>query len=431
MIDPCPASCEDELSFTAQKETLPDGIAIREFGVLFFSAEEGHGHGAGTCVGAHHAANHADRQLLHIALPQHCAVGNVLLQQGITETCVTQHQGLVEIHTAGLLNLLDQQVIALLGAPGLAQDFDLAVLNADNRLDVQQTAGESNGLGDAAALFQIFQGVQHGNQPHLFTLAHQLPGDLLGAETPVQQLQGVLHQDGAAQGDGLAVHHMDLSLKFFGGNHRTLVGTGQLGSAGQAHHFTVFFERFFKSVSAGATISIKVLSLGEELASGKFSNIDYQCGFDNVDEELDFLEKVVSIEKHFGGEIDIPSEITEDDYRVISYLATLVTGGVSTGSWSKFEVSIPVTDELKERMRSEDNSVFSLSYVGSISVSLYNRKYELNAIKRFEAVQYQNLERLKQKVDVLDIGDDIKLTFLPPDGTEGKWSDMLDTLEEA
>mgnify|MGYP000763889830 FL=1 len=82
-------------------------------------------------------------------------------------------------------------------------------------------------------------------------------------------------------------------------------------------------------------------------------------------------------------------------------------------------------------MRSEDNSVFSLSYVGSISVSLYNRKYELNAIKRFEAVQYQNLERLKQKVDVLDIGDDIKLTFLPPDGTEGKWSDMLDTLEEA
>ena len=191
------------------------------------------------------------------------------------------------------------------------------------------------------------------------------------------------------------------------------------------------YVRFFKSVSAGATISIKVLSLGEELASGKFSNIDYQCGFDNVDEELDFLEKVVAIEKHFGGEIDIPSEITEDDYRVISYLATLVTGGVSTGSWSKFEVSIPVTDELKERMRSEDNSVFSLSYVGSISVSLYNRKYELNAIKRFEAVQYQNLERLKQKVDVLDIGDDIKLTFLPPDGTEGKWSDMLDPLEEA
>lgn len=81
-------------------------------------------------------------------------------------------------------------------------------------------------------------------------------------------------------------------------------------------------------------------------------------------------------------------------------------------------------------MRSEDNSVFSLSYVGSISVSLYDRKYELNAIKRFEAVQYQNLERLKQKVDVLDIGDDIKLTFLPSEGTEGKWTDMLDTIEE-
>lgn len=184
-------------------------------------------------------------------------------------------------------------------------------------------------------------------------------------------------------------------------------------------------------IIANAVRNGKIVAVVSNNNSAKFSNIDYQCGFDTVDEELDFLEKVVAIEKHFGGEIDIPSEITEDDYRVIPYLATLVTGGISTGAWSKFEVSIPVTDELKERMRSEDNSVFSLSYVGSISVSLYNRKYELNAIKRFEAVQYQNLERLKQKVDVLDIGDDIKLTFLPPDGTEGKWSDMLDTLEEA
>lgn len=189
------------------------------------------------------------------------------------------------------------------------------------------------------------------------------------------------------------------------------------------------YLKFLKQASLGAEIKVRVLSVGEELARGKTGNIDYATGFESIDNEIAFVEKVVEIEKYFCDSISIPEEISRDYYHTVSYLANLVRGDESTGGWSKFEVNLALTKELRRRITESDNEKFSLSYVGSISVTLFEKPYELSVVKVFESVIYQDIDKLKRKVEVLDEGDIIKLTFLPGDGENGIWRDKLYTDE--
>lgn len=188
--------------------------------------------------------------------------------------------------------------------------------------------------------------------------------------------------------------------------------------------------KFFKQAAGGAEIKIKELSLGEELASGKTGNLDYVTGFESLDNEIAFIEMVVEIESYFGVSIHIPEVITEDDYYAVSYLATLIGGGEKTGGWSKFECELTLTDDLKQKIASSDHSQFTLSYVGSVTVKIFDNEYEISAVKTLDSVIYQDIVRLKQKAEVLDIGDTIKLSFLPAEGEGGTWRDQLHIEEE-
>lgn len=189
------------------------------------------------------------------------------------------------------------------------------------------------------------------------------------------------------------------------------------------------FLKFLMRASLGETISIKVLSIGEELATGKVGNVEYKSDFDRIESEVDFLEKIVTIERYYKDIIFIPKEITIDDFQTISYLSSLIDGKEVMGSWSKLEFSMTLTEELKQRIAEMDDTKFALSYVSSITVFLYGKSYDLPAIRRFDSVVYQDIEHFKKKAEVLDIGDIIKMVFLPGDGVAGTWRDSINNHE--
>ena len=114
-----------------------------------------------------------------------------------------------------------------------------------------------------------------------------------------------------------------------------------------------------------------------------------------------------------------------DDFNKISYLAALIEGEECIGNWTKLEFSMALTEELKERLLETKDTKFSLSYVGSVTMSFYGKSYELSAIRSFDSVVYQDIEKLKKKAEVLDVGDSIKLTFLPGEGESGTWRDCI------
>jgi len=185
------------------------------------------------------------------------------------------------------------------------------------------------------------------------------------------------------------------------------------------------YLRFLKQAAKGGEITIKVLSTGEEFAKGRLGKLDLKAGFGSVESELEFLERVVCIEQHFETHIDLPEEIMEEDFRTIAYASTLLQGKESTGSWSGLEFTVPLTAELKERLLESDSNEFILTYVGTISLSIYNHDFELQVMRQFDSVTYRDLDRLKQKAAVLDTGDSITIRFIPGEGDSGTWRDRI------
>lgn len=188
------------------------------------------------------------------------------------------------------------------------------------------------------------------------------------------------------------------------------------------------YVRFMKKLSSGAKIAIRSLSMGENLIEGNLNNFVYNSGFVTVDEEIAFLERVVSIEDYFEKSITLPNKIYSEEYEIICYIANLISGEEYHNNWSEASFSFTLSDSLKKKIIEINKSQYSISYVGSVAISLYEEQYQFSIRRTYEKVQIKNLERLKKKVEVLDVGDLIKIEYLPDEENGiGSYVDILNT----
>lgn len=186
------------------------------------------------------------------------------------------------------------------------------------------------------------------------------------------------------------------------------------------------YARFFKKAFNGSNITIKVLSLNEPLAYGKLGKIDYHCDFKTIDEEVEFWENIVAIEKYLDREIDVPRDIYEKDIDTIDYWTTLLRGEEWSGTWENMQFSMKLTEEFRERILEMEDEVFNYCYIGSVNASLFNEIYEIPVSRTFMSIKYLDLKKLKQKVEILDIGDTVKVELISATD-EGiiSWQDKL------
>ena len=186
------------------------------------------------------------------------------------------------------------------------------------------------------------------------------------------------------------------------------------------------YARFFEKAFKGSDITIKVLSMNELLAYGKLGKINYHSDFDSIEEEIEFWGNIVAIEKYLGREIEIPEKIYERDIDAINYWMTLLRGEYWNGTWENMQFSMNLTNEFREKILETEEDVFNFSYIGSVNIPLFNEVYEVSVARTFKCIKYSNLEKLKRKVEVLDIGDTIKVEFESANG-EGviSWQDKL------
>lgn len=211
-------------------------------------------------------------------------------------------------------------------------------------------------------------------------------------------------------------------------NTKCLTFTIALNNADNAD--TLKYVRFMKAVENGSIISVKSLELQEEFARGQLDDFQYRTDFDNIDEEVHFWEMVVAVEKHFDVIVDVPTEILDSQYRMLQYLYSLIIGDTNTVTWSTLALRMDLTEKLKADIAEWGDTKFALAYVGSVEVPLWEQKYELPIIRRYLCVKPKDLDRLKKKADVLDIGEEICLNFVPGDGEQGVWEDTLHHSDE-
>ena len=185
------------------------------------------------------------------------------------------------------------------------------------------------------------------------------------------------------------------------------------------------YVRFMKDMEDGKNISVKSLELQEEFAKGNLDNFNYSSDFESIEEEIHFWEMVVAVENYFQTTIDTPKEIYDSEHNLLKYLYTLISGETSTVTWSSIAFKVEICEEFKTKIAEWNEKPFTLAYVGTIEAALWGKKYEIPIMRRYLSVKPKDLERIMKKVDVLDIGEEIRLEFVPGEGEQGTWEDSL------
>ena len=112
---------------------------------------------------------------------------------------------------------------------------------------------------------------------------------------------------------------------------------------------------------------------------------------------------------------------------LISRICDLIRGGYN-GTWDKFEFGFIVSEEVRQRILELTESEYALAYVGEGEFILFGEKIKLPLQRVIRRAKVLDLQRLKEKINVLENGDEIKIKYIP--GGEGKKGEYIDSIAE-
>lgn len=189
------------------------------------------------------------------------------------------------------------------------------------------------------------------------------------------------------------------------------------------------YTKFIAKIHEGAILKLKRLDENWEIEC-PLNELDYISEFSSIENEIDFLEKVVTIEKYYKNPLALPEDILFEDYKVISYMANLINGKEVERKWTEAAFSFDLCDSTKKSILNMEDEVFYFYFKAVVTVKLYGKTYQLPIIRTYHQARIRNLPRLLQKVKVLDNGDRLKIVVIP-DSKEcpSIYTDVLETEE--
>ena len=176
------------------------------------------------------------------------------------------------------------------------------------------------------------------------------------------------------------------------------------------------YRLFLKKASVAERITVKALAENVEiLSAGKLSPIDS----DRLDAEIEFLEKIVAIERFFDITFCIPRELRHEDHSLIDYLYAMIEYGVFQGRQESFDFILEISESSRKSINNlSADARFAFEYTDDVSVTLFGQTIEFPLLRRIDELMIDDHEGLKRKAEVLDNGDRIKVRCIPADQDE-------------
>ena len=188
------------------------------------------------------------------------------------------------------------------------------------------------------------------------------------------------------------------------------------------------YRCFLKKAMSARSISLKSLQQNEIIVSSKISLTVQNC--EQIDDEIEFLQKVVAIEEQFHIELNIPEEITARDQSIIDKLYSMIAVGEYCGVTGKFTIPFDLSQELRNAVHDFEHKPRDFTCFMKNEISIFDQKVPVPIIRRIEHLHIEDVDRVKAKLQVLDDGDTIRITFISSDGSPGiHYTDVLDSEE--
>ena len=95
---------------------------------------------------------------------------------------------------------------------------------------------------------------------------------------------------------------------------------------------------------------------------------------------------------------------------------------------NKTNRDLVLTEEVRERICELEDVTYGLAYSAEATFSVFDTELKLPIIREIECARVENLVRTKEKVSILDIGDEIKIVYIPGNSQpKGKYVDRIET----
>lgn len=184
------------------------------------------------------------------------------------------------------------------------------------------------------------------------------------------------------------------------------------------------YLRFMSALSKEKDLHIFGLSVGEDFIAGYINDLDLETGFSSIDEEIDFLERICAIEDYFNVTLTPDGEIDQNEYDTVVGISDLVRSDEVKGTWSEVTLTGKIDHNFREKLISMGEETYGFSFIGVTHVQLFGAEFDFRFMRSYKCAQIVDYEKLRRKVEVLDDGDEIKITFRSGDDKE-----IVDTLK--
>lgn len=170
------------------------------------------------------------------------------------------------------------------------------------------------------------------------------------------------------------------------------------------------YRKFIKAAAMGGTVAIKILSLNALLGIG---NINPFVPSVTLESEIEFLEKLIAIEHYFRVTFLLPSNITIEDHQMINYLHDIIHKGFFSGYWSNFNAVLKISEDFKKNINEADERPGVFGYTCVVDIELFSQSFSFSIRRELQVAKFKDLTRIKEKANILDIGDTITIRLVP------------------
>ena len=173
------------------------------------------------------------------------------------------------------------------------------------------------------------------------------------------------------------------------------------------------FRKFIKHSKDKEKTRIVADESGRTVAQWISNSIDIKTIFDSIEEDLDFLERLLLIEEYLHREIKA-EKVTYEDYTTVHYVSDLLRGENKTGSWETFDVTDKVSDELRTLIGNSNKGEFITIFGSTRFVhDLFGEEIEIPIYRFYNGARIVDFERKCKQIEYSDEGDQIILRFEP------------------
>ncbi len=183
------------------------------------------------------------------------------------------------------------------------------------------------------------------------------------------------------------------------------------------------YVRFMSTLSREKDLHIYVLTQGEDIIAGYINDFDYRTGFSSVEEEIDFLDRLCVIEDYFNVHLSPCREISNSEYSSVFVVSDLIRNEQVIRTWNEVTFTGEMSQQFRKELTTLDKKQYEFSYVGVIHIDLFGAEFEFQIMRTFKCATVVDIEKVKQKAEVLDDGESITITF-----RAGEDNSVIDTL---